>query len=110
MNSDIFNSSKDLESQESVNGSASCPVKVTYGYIILFNWKEGVQKPFKIYSRKTFGPTDIMDETIERNLKDEFRMKSLKPLKALPGLNLSLFAKVESCKLFFFYLTEPHSI
>lgn len=102
---DMFSSQPDLgekEEEEIIRRSASCPGKmpVSYGFLILFNWDEGVKKPFKIFPRKTFSPQDIRDHTIESNLRDEFRIRALKPLKALPGIKMSFFAKVEACEYF----------
>ena len=78
----------------------SCPTETsfTYGFAILFNWDEKVQKPFKIFPRKAFSTDDIRDRCYEKVLVDEMRIRKLKPLKPLPGQKMSLFAKVESCK------------
>lgn len=119
----MFSSLPDFREKETLNaGPSSCPaeVSVTYGFIILFNWEEGstfffylsfgmiessyiyfykgVKNPFKLFARKSFSTQDIRDQTIECNLKDEFRIRALRPLKPLPGLKMSLFAKVEACK------------
>lgn len=76
----------------------SCPANIyIYGYIILFNWGEGLKKPFKIFPRKAFAK-EIKDRVIEKELPDKFRVKKLKPFTSLPGQILSLFAKVEACK------------
>ena len=85
---------------KSETGTLSCPTETsfTYGFAILFNWDEKVQKPFKIFPRKAFSTDDIRDRCYEKVLVDEMRIRKLKPLKPLPGQKMSLFAKVESCK------------
>lgn len=79
----------------------SCPAQVfSFGYVVLFNWDETAKKPFKIFPHKAFAK-EIGTRCIEKEIPDQMRMKQLKPLKALPGLKMSLFAKIESCKLYF---------
>ena len=70
---------------------------ICYGFVILFNWDEKVQKPFRIFPRKNFSTNDIRDRCYEKVLVDEMRIRKLKPLHSLPGEKWSLFAKVESC-------------
>ena len=94
---DMFNSNTQIEEpQKSPEArSSSCPAKVcVYAYVILFNWKENIQKPFKMYTRKSL--KEILEYTINNHLKDDFRIKCLKPLMSLPGEKLSLFARVEA--------------
>ena len=82
------------------NQNASCPMNESFifGYIILFNWDEEIQKPFRIFSRKTFSTDEIRDRCYTKHLTEEFRVRKIKPLKALCGQKLSIFAKVEHCK------------
>lgn len=84
------------------NLTSSCPLnsEFIYGFAILFNWDERIQRPFKLFPRKTFKPDEIKDRCYEHHLLDTFRIKKLKPLKALPGQKISFFAKVEGCKCF----------
>ena len=79
--------------------SATCPNSLSYGFVILFNWNESIKTPFKMFPRKAFSIDEISNKCMNSNLKDEFRIKKLKALKPLPGQKMSLFAKVESCKL-----------
>lgn len=85
---------------EASSQSASCPSNSVfiYGFVILFNWDEGIQRPFKLFPRKAFKNDDIKDRCYDQHLVDKFRIKKLKPLKPLPGQRMSLFAKVEGCK------------
>ena len=103
---DMFNSEPLIDEANNIeeSRSISCPVKmaVVYGYVILFNWKEGVKKPFKMYTRNSL--KEIMEYTINNHLKEEFRVKCLKPLRSLPGEKLSLFARVEDGELFFCFI------
>ena len=69
-----------------------------YGFIILFNWNEGVKKPFKIFPRNAFSTDDIRTYCYEKHLKNENRIRKLTTLKALPGHKMSLFCKVEQCE------------
>ena len=79
--------------------TASCPITPFFvcGFVILFNWDEGQQRPFKLFPRKAF--PEITDYCLNKELADEFRIKKLCPLKPLPGKIMSLFAKVESSKI-----------
>ena len=70
----------------------------SYGFVILFNWDENAQKPFKIFPRKAFSTDDIRDHCYDKVLPDEMRIRKLKPLKSLPGHKMSLFAKVDACE------------
>lgn len=76
--------------------SSSCPLasSPTFGFIILFNWNEGIQRPFKLFPRRTF-KDEIRSDCIDKDLKNEHRIKKLRPLSPLPGQKLSLFGKVE---------------
>lgn len=65
-----------------------------FTFVILFNWDESVQKPFKMFPRKAF--PEIKEVYLERELPDEYRIKKLRPLKPLPNQVMSLFGKVES--------------
>lgn len=81
-----------------IDENLSCPVKPlkNYVYVILFNWKEDLKKPFKMFPRKAFTQDEIRDDIIAKQLPNLFRLKKLKPLKPLPGQRMSLFAKVEA--------------
>ena len=72
--------------------------KFNYGFVILFNWNEEIQRPFKLFPRKAFSPNEIRDRCYEKLLIPEQRIRKLMPLKPLPGQKLSFFAKVEACK------------
>ena len=78
--------------------SSSCPIKtsVSFGFLILFNWCEGLKKPFKMFPRKALH--EIKDCYVEGSIPDNFRLKKMRPLKPLPGQRMSLFAKVEASK------------
>lgn len=78
--------------------SLEMPSPTTYGHVILFNWDEGVQRPFKMFPRKAFGSEEITDRCYNKDLSNDYRIRKLKPLKPLPGQKMSLFAKVEACK------------
>lgn len=87
------------EKEEKRNSSALEKISINYGFAILFNWDEKVQKPFKIYPRNSFSTDDIRDRCYDKVLVDEMRIRKLKPIKSLPSQKLSLFGKVEACKL-----------
>lgn len=88
-------------------GNNSCPptVNFVYGYLILFNWNEGVKKPFKLFPRKAF-QGEIGDNCVTQKVSDPYRIKKLKALKSLPGQKMSMFAKVESCEYFIKYCVK----
>ena len=90
---------KESDDGPNVPETASCPISPFFvcGFVILFNWDEGLQKPFKLFPRKAF--PEITDYCLNKELSNEFRMKKLCPLKPLPGKKMSLFAKVESSKI-----------
>lgn len=107
--------SEQLETQTNYNGngiSSSCPSgssgssgssvssgsSAQYGFIILFNWDEEIEKPFALFSRNAFSKHEITDRCYSSKLSDEYRIKRLKSLKEFPGNNMSLFSKVEGCK------------
>lgn len=79
--------------------SASCPsLLYQYGFVILFNWNETIKNPFKMFPRQSFSTNEISDKCMIERLKDELRIRKLKPMKHIPGQKVSLFAKVENCK------------
>ena len=86
--------------EESIQLSSSCPISLryTYGFVILFNWDEGIQKPFKMFPRRAFSKEEISDKCYNSRVSDTFRVKKLKKLRPLPGKKVSLFAKVEGSK------------
>ena len=79
--------------------SNSCPPSpnFVYGFLILFNWNEGLKNPFKIYPRREF-LNDIGENCVTQKLSDPYRIKKLRSLKSLPGQSMSMFAKVQDCK------------
>ena len=85
--------------------TVSSPTTYSYGFAILFNWDEEVQRPFKIFPRKAFGNDEISERCYTKDLPNDYRIRKLKPLKPLPGQKMSFFAKVESCKLTCFIRT-----
>ena len=89
--------------KSSVNPTASCPLnnQYVYGYAILFDWNENLQRPFKMYSRQTFPNQDISDRCYTKHLSDDLRVRKLRPMKMLPGARMSLFAKVEASMYYF---------
>ena len=97
----VFNSEPLFEDdrESSQEQSSSCPISPVFGFIILFNWKDGNSKPFRMYPRTVL--PEIGDYFIDRNLPGSFRLRRLRPLKHLPGETLSLFAKVDQSKHFF---------
>lgn len=113
-NFELFNSEPSLKGKDNEDhGGASCPIQasVIFGFVILFNWDESKQKPFKLFPRKAF--PEIREVYLQRDLPDEYRIKKLRPLKPLPGQIMSLFAKVESgmIKHFFYgYPTKPFTL
>lgn len=94
-----MDSDRDMFNTQPINNKVkkSSVQSFHYGFLILFNWDEGVKKPFKLFGRDEFGRDEISDETYIRNLKDGYRVKRLRCLKAHKG-HLSIFAKVEHCK------------
>ena len=72
--------------------------RIYYGNVILFDWDPAAEKPFQMYSRTEFANHEIRDYWMENKLLDKWRIKKLLPLSALPGLKLSLFARVDSSK------------
>ena len=98
MNSqDLQDDKTEMFDADEVISNSSGPIEFTYGFIILYNWNERVKKPFKVFSINLFN-NEIQEQCISHTLKGQFRMKVLKPLKALPDQQVSLFAKVEACK------------
>ena len=89
--------------------TSSCPPSISfeYGFVILFNWNEGLKKPFKCYSRNLF-KEDITDCCMTKKLTQAYRIKKMKPLKPLLGLRMSLFAKVQSCKYILILFGAPN--
>lgn len=71
-----------------------------YEFVILFNWNDGAKKRFKMFRKTTFGK-EIQENCISKILKNDYRIKKLKPLTVLPGVKVSLFAKVESGNMHF---------
>ena len=102
MDSYLFNSQPAQRQDDNERGTEfnSCPVmhSTLFGFIILFNWNEGIQRPFQIYQRGFFSKEDIKYYCTEKNLSNSTRIKKLKPLKPLPGQKMSLFGKVEASK------------
>lgn len=92
-NTDMFQS----QSQDG-NNFSSCPASLTfsYGYVILFNWDEREEMPFKMFARDFFTKEDIQDSCMKVKLANKYRIKSLKSLSPFPDERMSLFAKVES--------------
>lgn len=101
---DMFSSQPVFPEQTATifNESNSCPTnkEFTFGFLILFNWDEKIQRPFKLFPRKTFDKGDISDRCYDKHIGDVCRIKKLKSLKALPNEKLSLFAKVEGGKIY----------
>ena len=85
---------------DEASSSAIVPI-VSWGFVILFNWDESVQKPLKIFPRKAF--PEITDFCLDKDLSEKFRIKKLCPLKPLPGQKMSLFCKVESSTYYDIY-------
>ena len=107
---DMFDSEPSLSGQgvtQLGNESNSSPIFANtyeFGFLILFNWDEGIQRPFEMFPRRTFSTSDIKAYCYEKNLNISMRIKKLKALRALPGRKMSLYAKVESSK----YLTAKN--
>lgn len=78
--------------------ASTCPAKVfDYGFLVVFNWAENMKNPFKMFSRNAF-KSDILNYCMNKKLSDQYRIKKIKPLKPFPGVKVSMFCKVESCK------------
>lgn len=80
--------------------SSSLPAQLTYTYlwVVLFDWNEDVEKPFGLYQVAMFRDSELKPSWIAGDLDQKSRLKQMK-LSALPGKTVSLFAKVEKCKL-----------
>lgn len=80
--------------------SSSCPPRPSFVYdrVILFNWKEGLKKPFQIYPLDTFQENELRPEWIKNTMMLESRKRKLKAIKCLPGTHYSLFGKIEASK------------
>ena len=83
----------------------SCPASMhfDYGFVILFDWCVKAKKPFQVFSRAMFNKEEIRDYWMENKLVDKWRLKKLKPLKPLPGQQMSIFAKMDKCKINIIY-------
>ena len=79
--------------------SSSAPSGSTshkYSHLVLFNRGNGVKSPFKKFPKKQFFISEIRDEWIKYQMQANSRKRKLKPISSLPGVTMSLFAKLES--------------
>ena len=63
-----------------------------------FDWDENEEEPFKLYQVALFSAAELNPKWINGELDLCSRLKKLR-LSAVPGKTLSIFAKVEKCKL-----------
>lgn len=68
--------------------------KVKYGYVVLYEKHENVDRPFASYPRNRFSNTEIPEKWLESILDESSRMKGLK-LESLSDNNMCLFAKID---------------
>ena len=102
---DMFFSSPEKspgKSPERQSSSLPATLAYTYLWVVLFDWDENVERPFNLYQVAIFSRSEMKPKWIKGELNCISRKKKLK-FSALPGKNLSLFAKVEKgfFKLFF---------
>lgn len=101
MDSDFFGPS---QRDDVVPGTST---QYSYSHLILFDWTSGLRNPFKIYMTHEFTEHEIRDKWILYQLSAKFRKKILKPLAVCPNSKMSLFAKIETSKVFLkhFFIT-----
>ena len=80
---------------------SSLPANLSYVYlwVILFDWNENVEEPFDIYQVGLFSESELKSKWIKGDLDQNSRLKQLS-FSAIPWKKLSLFAKIEKCKLY----------
>ena len=75
--------------------------ELSYGHLILFEWKKGLRTPFRMYMTHEFTEKEISDSMIINQLSDKLRRRKLKSLSVCPDKDMSLFSKIEISNVFF---------
>lgn len=73
--------------------------QIQYGYLIFFHWAVDGSNHFRIYENHLFSDTEVRDTWILNTLSSKFRKRTLLPISLFKDEKMSLFAKIESCKL-----------
>lgn len=92
---DIFEDSDKVTLKEvSLSNPEKMSTAFDYKWCIFFNWDEETKNPFQLFVLNMFMKNEIREPWIAGNLGDQSRMRKLRNFKKLPGLMLSLFAKI----------------
>lgn len=100
---DMFLSSPEPQSPEKLDSSLPSNLTYTYLWIVLFDWDENVEFPFTLYQVAVFPQTELKPCWLTGDLDLASRMKKMS-FSGIPGKTFSLFAKVEKCKLYYFFI------